>query len=81
MIRALKGGEAFSFLPHSHYKAVLDIVVYSFGDDQDAFDELLEMLRLAFLNNLEEIEETSLITLLDALVGRMAAYDERWFKN
>lgn len=81
MIKALKDGKTFFFLPPLYYKTILDISVFSFGDNIAAFNDLLEMFRVAFLHNLEQIEETSLITLLDALVVRMASYDERWFKN
>ena len=80
-IKALKRREDFLFLPSTHFKACIDIAVFSFGNDQAAFNELLAMFRDAFHNNLEEIEDTSLLTLLDALGARMAAFDERWFRN
>ena len=81
MIKAFKGGKAFSFLPPAYYKAILDIAVYSFGDDQAAFNELLDMFRQAFIDNFEQIEKSSLLILLEALVAKMSTFDESWFKQ
>lgn len=39
------------------------------------------MFRVALVENLEEMEKTGLITLLDSLVAKMVLFDERWFKN
>ena len=81
MIKALKGGEAFSFLYSAYYKVILDIAVYSFSDDQVSFNELLGMLKQVFLDNFEQIEKSSLLTLLEALVARMSSFNESWFKQ
>jgi len=33
MIKALKGGVAFEFLNADFFKPIIDVLVYSFGDD------------------------------------------------
>ncbi|MFS8160091.1 MAG: hypothetical protein ACMG6E_07760 [Candidatus Roizmanbacteria bacterium] len=81
MIKALKGGNAFVFLHADFFKVILDILVYSFGDDQKSFDEILSKLDSFFRNFYEHINRTCFINLLDSLVQRMASYDLKWFKN
>jgi hypothetical protein len=81
MIKALKGGNAFVFLHADYFKVILDILVYSFGDDQRSFDLILSKLDVFFRNYYENVNRTSFITLLEMLVHRMASYDMKWFQN
>jgi hypothetical protein len=81
VIKALKGGVAFEFLNADFFKPILDILVYSFGDDQRSFDELLSKLDSAFRNHYEHINRTAFINLLEYLIQRMASYDNKWFMN
>jgi hypothetical protein len=73
MIKALKGGVAFEFINADFYKPIIEVLVYSFGEDQQSFDDLLSKLDLTFRNYYEHINRTAFINLLDYLVLRMTS--------
>ncbi len=71
MIKALKSGSAFNFLTSDYYTPILGILVYSFGDDQRSFDDILSRMQSTFINYYERIQSTCLLLLLEQLLGRM----------
>ncbi len=71
MIKALKEGEAFKSILADYYKPIIDKLVYSFGNDQKSFDDILAKLNLTFRMCFEHIKRTCFINLLDSLVARM----------
>ena len=56
MIKALKSGTVFAFLPPQFYKLTLEILVNTFEDNQVSFNNILSNLKTAFLNDNEMIE-------------------------
>ena len=81
MIRALKSGNAFKSFPSGFYKPLIDILVFSFGDDLRSFEDIIKKLRSTFSKCFEHIKRTVFINLLDNLVARMQAFDRKLFKN
>ncbi len=81
MIKALKSGSAFNFLPSAYFSSILGILVYSFGDDQKSFDDILSTMKRAFINYYERIVDTCFINLLDKLLTRMKQFNLKWFQN
>jgi hypothetical protein len=82
MIKGLKNKEeVFAFIPSDYFKLVLDVLVYSFSDDQIAFDLILITLKEAFSHYWESIEKTRFNILLDALINQLLLRNPRWFKN
>lgn len=55
MIKALKSGIVFNFLPAGFFKVIIDMLVFSFSNDQRAFDSIVDALKLAFSSNYEHI--------------------------
>ena len=45
MIKALKSGIVFDFLPAGFFKVIIDILVFCFSNDQKAFDSIVNAFK------------------------------------
>lgn len=68
MIKGLKleknHNSIFAFIPPDFVKPLIDIFIHTFGNDQEAFDDILKSFDLAFSNFYERLTTTSFRTLL-----------------
>ncbi len=81
MITALKAPETFVNFPANFIKVVIDIMVYTFSTDMNAFIDIIARLKSTLRECYEAIDLANYVHFLEVLAKRMKTLDKRWFNN
>jgi hypothetical protein len=71
----------YSFIPADFFKPIIEVLAYTFGTEQQAFDEILACMKHAFSHFFEDLEQTEYLNLLNALIVKLKQYDPLWFQS
>ena len=75
MITALKSPETFVNLPANFIKVLIDIMVYTFGTDMDAFNDIIARVKTTLRECYEAMDIANYLHFLEVLARRMIAKD------